>query len=137
MSLAQGNNTLTLRRIETWSPDPESDALTTRPVRSPGSFVTSQEKHHFWWFTRPGPTQTGLYNDRRLLEVSNFGFRKYRYCTIYVAKTKTLISCAVTAQLICTFVVAYAKSRISHDAANLCPFVVPKLKWTSLGLPHI
>ena len=36
MSLAQGNNTPTRPRIEPGSPDPESDALTTRPVRSPG-----------------------------------------------------------------------------------------------------
>ena len=35
----------------------------------------------------------------------------------YVAETKTLISCAVTAQLICAFISAYAKSRLSHDAA--------------------
>ena len=34
MSLAQGNNTPTRPRIEPGSPDPESDALTTRPVRS-------------------------------------------------------------------------------------------------------
>ena len=33
MSLAQGNNTQTRPRIEPGSPDPESDALTTRPVR--------------------------------------------------------------------------------------------------------
>ena len=45
---------------------------------------------------RPGPTQTGLYNDRRLLEASNFCFRKYRDWTIRIAKTKMLISCAVT-----------------------------------------
>ena len=32
-------------------------------------------------------------------------------CTIYVAKTKALISCAVTTQLTCAFVFAYAKSR--------------------------
>ena len=38
---------------------------------------------------------------------------------VYVAKTKALISCAVTAQLICGFVFAYAKSRFSHDAAQL------------------
>ena len=37
---------------------------------------------------------------------------------IYVAKTKELISCAVTAQLICVFVFAYAKSRFSHDTAH-------------------
>ena len=32
-------------------------------------------------------------------------------CAIYVAKTKVLISCAVTAQLICTFVFTGEKSR--------------------------
>ena len=37
--------------------------------------------------------------------------------TIYVTKTKALISCAVTAQLICVFVFAYAKSRFSHNEA--------------------
>ena len=35
MSLAQGNNTPTRPRIEPGSPDPEADALTIRPVRSP------------------------------------------------------------------------------------------------------
>ena len=35
MSLAQGNNTPTRPRIEPGSPDPESDALTTKPVRPP------------------------------------------------------------------------------------------------------
>ena len=34
-------------------------------------------------------------------------------------KTKVLISCAVTAQLLCTFVFQYEKSRISHEAAHL------------------
>ena len=36
-----------------------------------------------------------------------------------MAKTKALISCAVTAQLICGFVFAYAKFRFSHDAAHM------------------
>ena len=36
-----------------------------------------------------------------------------------VAKTKALISFAVTAKLICVFVFAYAKSRFSHDAAHI------------------
>ena len=31
-----------------------------------------------------------------------------------------LISCVVTAQLICVFVFAYAKSRFSHDVAQFC-----------------
>ena len=40
-------------------------------------------------------------------------------CTIRVAKTKALISFAVTAKLICVFVFAYAKSRFSHDEAHI------------------
>ena len=39
-------------------------------------------------------------------------------CIIDVAKTKALISCTVTAQLICSFVFVYVKSRFSHDAAH-------------------
>ena len=38
---------------------------------------------------------------------------------IRVAKTKALISCAVTAKLICSFVFAYAKCWFSHDAAQI------------------
>ena len=36
-----------------------------------------------------------------------------------MAKTKALISFAVTAKLICVLVFAYAKSRFSHDAAHI------------------
>ena len=37
-----------------------------------------------------------------------------------MAKTKALISCEVSAQLlICAFVFAYAISRFSHDAAQI------------------
>ena len=81
-------------------------------------FEPHREKTGFRDF-RPGPTKTGLYFHRRWLEACNFGFRKKRDCTICLAKTKALISCAVTAQLICVFVFAYAKSRFSHDAAHL------------------
>ena len=66
------------------------------------------EKTGLWGF-RPGPTQTRLYSHRRWLEALNFGFRKKRDCTIYVVKTKALISFAVTAKLICLFVFAFAK----------------------------
>ena len=68
---------------------------------------------------RPVPTQTGLGNHWRWLEAWNFGFKKKRDCTICVAKTKTLISFAVTAKLICVFVFANAKIRFSHVAAHL------------------
>ena len=36
----------------------------------------------------PGPTQTGLYSHRRLLEVRNLGLRKWRDCITYEEKTK-------------------------------------------------
>ena len=36
-----------------------------------------------------------------------------------VARTKALISFAVTAKLICVFVFAYAKNRFSHDEAHI------------------
>ena len=38
---------------------------------------------------------------------------------MYIAKSKVLIRCVVTAHLICAFVFAYAKSRFSHDAAHI------------------
>ena len=44
---------------------------------------------------------------------------KKRNCTILVAKTKALISFAVTAKLICDFVFAYAKCLFSHDEAQI------------------
>ena len=68
---------------------------------------------------RPGPTQTGLYSHRKWLEAGNFGFRKKRDCTIHVAKTKALISFAVTAKLICGFVFAYANCCFSHAQAQI------------------
>ena len=37
----------------------------------------------------------------------------------YVAKTKALISLAVSAKLICVFVFAYAKSWFSHEASHI------------------
>ena len=43
----------------------------------------------------------------------------YRDCTIRVAKTKALISFAVTAKLICVFVFAYTKSRFSHKETQI------------------
>ena len=42
-----------------------------------------------------------------------------RNCTIRVAKTKALISFAVTAKLICAFVFAYADCWFSHGVAHM------------------
>ena len=47
-----------------------------------------------------------------------------RNCTICVAKTKTLISCAVTVQQICIFVLAYAKIRFSHEVVYMKDFFI-------------
>ena len=57
---------------------------------------------------QPGLTQTSLYSHRSGLAAWNLEFKKNRDCTVYVAKTKTPIRCAVTTQLICAFVCAYA-----------------------------
>ena len=43
---------------------------------------------------------------------------KKRNCIICVAKTKALISFAVAAKLICTFVFAWPKIRFSHGGAH-------------------
>ena len=67
----------------------------------------------------PCPTQTGLFNHRIWLEAWYFVFRKQGNRTSYVAKTKALISFAVTAKLICVFVFTYAESQFSHDEAYM------------------
>ena len=56
---------------------------------------------------------------RSRLKAWNFGFKKKRNGTILVAKTKALISFAVTAKLICAFLYAKAKIWFSHAAAQL------------------
>ena len=47
-------------------------------------------------------------------EAGTFGFRMKRHCTIYVVKTKALISCTVDLRL-CFRI--YAESWFSHGAA--------------------
>ena len=70
-------------------------------------------KPTFWFPTRSDTNQAvQLQKMAKRLEISD-------YCTIYVAKTKSLISFAVTAKLICVFVFAYAKCLFSHDAAHM------------------
>ena len=58
--------------------------------------------------------------------------------SISVAKTKVLISFAVTAELICVFVFAYTKRRFSHDAAHmmLSSFSFQKVKKSATKLVH-
>ena len=61
------------------------------------------------WFLNRSDTNGAVYTSTE--ESGNLIFKKKRNCTICVAKTKPLISCAVscavTAQLICAFVFAY------------------------------
>ena len=78
------------------------------------SLIIANEPHHETTCLQGfqlGQTETGLPNHRRWQEARNFEFRMYRNCTIYVAKTKMHISCAVTVQLIRAFVFANTKSR--------------------------
>ena len=57
-----------------------------------------------------------------------FWIKKKKDCTIPIAKTKVLISCAVTAQLICAFVFALAKIWLSHGGAQLSGYCYYQLK---------
>ena len=77
-------------------------------MRKPVFEVSDQVRHKPDWIV----TEDGW-------RLKNFGFRKKRDCTIRVAKTKALISFAVTAKLICVFVFAYAKSRVSNNEAQI------------------
>ena len=45
-----------------------------------------------------------------------------------------LISFAVTAKLICTFVLAYAKSRFSHDAAHFASLKADDLIYSDMEI---
>ena len=56
---------------------------------------------------------------QKIVRGLKYRIRKKRDCTIRVAKTKALISFAVTAKLICVFVFAYAKIRFSHNEAHM------------------
>ena len=72
--------------------------------------------------TNNSGSETSQYSHRRWIEAGNFGFRKLRNFTIRVAKTKALISFAVTAKLICVFVFAYADFWFSHAVLILVHF---------------
>ena len=60
----------------------------------------------------------GICSLRKGIDARNDELNKKMDCTICVAKTKALISCAITAQLICAFVVAKAILPFSHDESN-------------------
>ena len=68
----------------------DGSILTVEPPRGKTNNVVSEQVQH-------------------KLEISDLS-RRGKFCTIQVAKTKALISFAVTAKLICVFVFAYADS---------------------------
>ena len=93
---------------------------------------------------RPGKTQTGLLSYRDQLESWNFGFSKYRYCTIQVANNKGADQTALMRRLICAFVVRIWQNRVSHDVAQLSSFkrsisypVLPLSSTASRGLSKL
>ena len=60
-----------------------------------------------------------------LVEAWHFGFRTKMDCTTNVAKSKSVISCAVTALLICAFVfLIFSKVRFSYHRAKSRPVVI-------------
>ena len=67
------------------------------------------------------------YKPQKQARSLKFQFKKKRDCTIYVTKTKGLISFAVTAKLVCTFVFAYANCWFSHAVAHNKTVVVTYL----------
>ena len=89
------------------------------PPREKTNNVVSKQVRH-----KPGCTVTE----------AGWKLKKKRKYTIRVAKTKAMISFAVTAKLICVFVFAYADCWISHEAAqmnetlgeNLCKILYKK-----------
>ena len=65
------------------------------------------------WFPNRSDTNWAVQAQKRARSL------KFWNCTIRVAKTKALISFAVTAKLICVFVLAYADCWFSHEAAHI------------------
>ena len=109
-----------------------------RPL-SLGKLWVQPEPHHektCLQGVRPGPSQTGLCNYRKQIRGLKFPHLKCRGTVLSVAKTKVLISCTLTTQLICTFVFAYGKIRFSHDAAHLPCIPPPMFLSGYLGVIH-
>ena len=78
------------------------------------------------WAVQPQTMTRGL----------KFRIKEVKDCTICVVKTNALISCAVTAQLICAFFFAYVKSRFTQNAAQMI-IAVPGICKASLSKVRI
>ena len=70
------------------------------------------------WFSNRSDTNRPVQAQKKARSLK-FRIKKKRDRTIRVAKTKALISFAVTAKLICSFVSAYADCWFSHVSAQI------------------
>ena len=70
------------------------------------------------WFPNRSDTNRFVQAQKRARSLK-FRVKVEEDCTIRVAKTKALISFAVTAKLICVFVFAHADCWFSHEAAHI------------------
>ena len=92
------------------------------PVREKTNNLDSDQVWH-----KPGCTATG-----RLLEAWNFLFRKKRYCTTQVAKTKALISFAVTGSWSATLCFRICKSLVFSRRGSYNMFIIWTYMYTKL-----
>ena len=74
--------------------------------------MSRHDKNFFGVSDNVSPTQIGLFSQRRYIEALNVGCRNKRESITCVAKTKALISDAVTTLLICVFVFTHAKKQV-------------------------
>ena len=74
--------------------------------------ISRVTKTFFWVSDNVSPTQIGLFSQRRYIEALIVGCRNKRESITCVAKTKALISDAVTPLLICVFVFTHAKKQV-------------------------
>ena len=77
-------------------------------MRKPTVWVSDQVRHNL---------ACTVTEEGKKLEISDLGRRGF--FSICVAKTKAQISCAVTAQLIRTFVFSHGRCWFSHDSSNV------------------
>ena len=70
------------------------------------------------WFPNRSDTNRPVQSQKMARDWKFLDLKSKRNCTTRVAKTKALISFAVTAKLICAFVFAYADCWFSNGAAH-------------------
>ena len=89
-------------------------------------FVPSREKTNNVVLYRSNRNRA-VQAQKMAIETGDVGFRKMKNHTIRVAKTKAMISLAVTAKLICAFVFSHADCLFSHDVAHVLSEIIGKI----------